>query len=73
MSQGARHHFPTVVRLRECVVAISNWFVRRRREIARAVIATALILGVLYGWREYLVGTQRDAVAAIERGGKRHL
>jgi internalin A len=69
MSESAKHHFPTAFRLWECVVAVSTWFGRRRRAIARAVIATALVLGVLYGWREYLVGTQRDAVAAIERAG----
>ncbi len=35
----------------------------------RAIVAIALVIATLFGWREYLIHTQRNAVAAIRRAG----
>jgi hypothetical protein len=63
------HHFPTFGRLVIGLVSAANWILFRLQANARAITAIALVIAILLGWREFLVHTQRDAVAAIERGG----
>jgi len=62
-------HFPTFDRLLMGLVSALNWLLLRLQRNLRAIMAIALVLAVLFGWREYVVHTQRDAVAAIERAG----
>jgi internalin A len=68
-SSPASHHFPTFARLVAGLVAAGAWVLRRLRLHARPIVATVFIFAALVGWREYLVHTQRDAVAAIQRAG----
>ena len=63
----ASRHFPTFYRLLVAFAAAWRWFRTWRRAMVRGVLVIVIVLGALFGLREYLVHTQRDAVAAIKR------
>ena len=62
-------HFPTFGRLVLGLASALTWFLGRLHAYARVCLAIALLIAGLFGWREYVVHTQRDAVAAIESAG----
>ena len=62
-------YFPTVRLAWGCFVSASIWFWCQRRTFAQVMVAGTLAGVSLYGLWEYSVGTQRDAVAAINRAG----
>ncbi len=68
-SSSFARHFPTFDRLLMGLASALNWFLLRIQRNRRAIMAIALVVAFLLGWREYVVHTQRAAVAAIERAG----
>ena len=62
-------HFPTFHLLWNCLVFTGTWLWRRRRILANSAVVAALALVPLYGCQEFVIGPQRDAVAAITNAG----
>ncbi len=66
---GFVRHFPTFCTLWDAVVSASKWLWARHRPIADAMVVAELVIVGLYACWEAVTGPQREAVAAIRRGG----
>ncbi len=61
--------FPTFYLLWKSLISFQIGLWHRRRAIASTLVVAALSLVVLYGCWEYVGGSQRNAVAAIQKAG----
>jgi hypothetical protein len=64
-SPAISHHFPTFHLGWKLIISVCKWVWRRHRAFVNALVVVVLSIVVLYACWEYVIGTQRNAVAAI--------